>query len=151
MNRISNSKINVDDLNLNIEDIMSNQQLMVDSSLGFNIPIQGFGTKQAVTTKHQNTNNKLLTQNVQTILREAKREMLIDPNADQIEVGGDDLTGKGKKKKKFNFNGTQIIPLASNNFISQEQKLNVQYGISPKNSKEHVVIQSYNTNNYKSN
>jgi hypothetical protein len=57
---------------------------------------------------------------VQTILREAKREMLIDPNIDEIEVGGDDLTQKNKKKKKLNFNGTQIINFGSNNFISQE-------------------------------
>ena len=64
-------------------------------------------------------NNKLLTQNVQTILREAKREMFIEPNnIDEIEVGGDDLTQKQKKQKKFNFNGTQILPFVSSNFSS---------------------------------
>ena len=77
--------------------------------------------------------------------------MLIDPNIDEIEVGGDDLTQKNKKKKKLNFNGTQIINFGSNNFISQEQKLNVQYGISPKNQIDENTAQAYNTNNYKTN
>jgi hypothetical protein len=47
------------------------------------------------------------TQNVQSLLREAKREMVLDPDLiEQIQVGGDDLTGKNQRNKKFNFNGT---------------------------------------------
>ena len=45
------------------------------------------------------------TQNVQNLLREAKREMVLDiGTSGPIHIGGDDLTVKNKKK--INFNGT---------------------------------------------
>ena len=98
---------------------------MMDSSLGLAAAVHNYGTKKSVTTKNQNVGNK--TQNVQILLREAKREMLIDPHEiDEITVGGDDLTMKNQKQKKFNFNGTQNLKVSS-----QTGKLN--YGISPKN------------------
>lgn len=42
---------------------------------------------------------------------------------------------KNTKQKKFNFNGSQnlVLGMQSNNYGSQLQKLNIQYGISPKN------------------
>jgi hypothetical protein len=68
---------------------------------------------------------------VQSLLREAKREMLIDPNElDQIQVGGDDLTVKHTQKKRFNFNGTQNLAIGSN-FGTQQSRGNSQYGSSP--------------------
>ena len=75
----------------------------MDSTLGLAAAVHNFGTKKSVTTKNQNVVNKMQTQNVQSLLREAKREMLIDPNElDQIQVGGDDLTVKHTQKKSFN-------------------------------------------------
>jgi len=49
--------------------------------------------------------------------------MLIDPNElDQIHVGGDDLTMKNSRQKRFNFNGSQNLALGSqsNNFGTQQ-------------------------------
>lgn len=79
----------------------------MDSSLGLAAAVQSFGTKKSVTTKNQNLSNKLQTQNVQSLLREAKREMLYDgADLDQIYVGGDDVTIRNTKKKRINFNGS---------------------------------------------
>lgn len=109
----------------------------MDSTLGLAAAVHNFGTKKSVTTKNQNVVNKMQTQNVQSLLREAKREMLIDPNElDQIQVGGDDLTVKHTQKKSFNFNGTQNLALGSSNFGTQQQRLHMQYGVSPTNKKE---------------
>ena len=95
----------------------------MDSSLGLAAAVHSFGVKKTVTTKNKAlnsiTNSKLHTQNVQSLLREAKREIFIDNNdADQIYVGGDDLTinkkGGSRSKdssaaneiKQFNFRNT---------------------------------------------
>ena len=63
VNRISNSKVNIEDINIDIDGMMRNQLLM-DSSLGLAAAVQSFGTKKSVTTKNQNLSNKLQTQNV---------------------------------------------------------------------------------------
>ena len=91
-NRTSNSKVNIEEINIDIDGMMRGQYMM-DSSLGLAAAVHNYGTKKSVTTKNQNVGNK--TQNVQILLREAKREMLIDPHEiDEITVGGDDLTMK---------------------------------------------------------
>lgn len=63
VNRISNSKVNIEDINIDIDGMMRNQLLM-DSSLGLAAAVQSFATKKSVTTKNQNLSNKLQTQNV---------------------------------------------------------------------------------------
>lgn len=78
-------------------------------------------TKKSVSTKNQFNQQKIQTQNVQNLLREAKREMVVDSNShdnngDQILVGGDDLSQNEQAKKKiskFNFHGTQNLRLSN--------------------------------------
>ena len=54
--------------------------------------INYISTKKSMSTKNQQ-NQKIQTQNVQSLLREAKREMVVEkPDLDMIQVGGDDLT-----------------------------------------------------------
>ena len=65
--------------------------------------------------------------------------MLIDPNElDEIVVGGDDLTMKNTKTKRFNFHGTQHLGLGpqADAFGTKHQKLSIHYGISPKSKKD---------------
>ena len=82
----------------------------MDSSLGLAEAAAGFGTKKSLTTKNQNS-TKMHTQNVHNLLREAKREMLIDKELDSnhIFVGGEDIQMGGtmknaRKTQIFNFN-----------------------------------------------
>lgn len=99
-----------------------------------------------MTTKNQNISNKLHTQNVQSLLREAKREMLGDgADLDQIYVGGDDVTLKNTKKKRINFNGSQNLALGPqiNNFGFQQQRLNIKFGISPKSNSKKLELPSH--------
>lgn len=99
-----------------------------------------------MTTKNQNISNKLHTQNVQSLLREAKREMLCDgADLDQIYVGGDDVTIKNTKKKRINFNGSQNLALGPqiNNFGFQQQRLNIKFGISPKSNTKKLELPSH--------
>ena len=51
VNRISNSKVNIEDINIDIDGMMRHQLLM-DSSLGLAAAVQSFGTKKSVTTKN---------------------------------------------------------------------------------------------------
>lgn len=51
MNKISNSKVNIEDINIDIDGMMRNQLLM-DSSLGLAAAVKDFGTKKSVTTKN---------------------------------------------------------------------------------------------------
>lgn len=50
--------------------------------MGLAAAVHHYGTKKSFTTKNQNISNRMQTQNVQNLLREAKREMVIDPNGD---------------------------------------------------------------------
>ena len=70
--------------------------IMDPSQLGFTGPMANFGnTKKSLTTKNQNIaiTSKTNTQNVQNLLREAKREMFSDKELEgaQIFVGGEDI------------------------------------------------------------
>ena len=68
--------------------------------MGLAAAVHHYGTKKSFTTKNQNISNRMQTQNVQNLLREAKREMVIDANGDdQIQVGGNDLTMRKNKGK----------------------------------------------------
>ena len=141
--RVSNSKYNFEDINIDID---ARHQLLMDSSLGLAAAVQSFGTKKSVTTKNQNISNKLQTFNVQSLLREAKREMLYDgADLDQIYVGGDDVTIKKTKKKRINFNGSQNLALGPqiNNFGVHQQRLNIKFGISPKNNTKKPELPSH--------
>ena len=109
---------------------MLNSHLMIDQGLA--TAVHNFGMKKSVTTKNQN--HKLNTQNVQNLLKEAKRENLIDSqDFGKIQVGGDDLDQR-QKRKFFNFSGTQNLQTQLKDFSLQQQRLNIQYGISPKNN-----------------
>jgi hypothetical protein len=55
------SKVNIEEINIDIDGMMRNQ-MMMDSSLGLAAAVQNFGTKKSFTTKNQNLTNK--TQNV---------------------------------------------------------------------------------------
>ena len=59
--RASNSKVNIEEINIDIDGMMRNQ-IMMDSSLGLAAAVDNFRTKKSVTTKNQNLTNK--TQNV---------------------------------------------------------------------------------------
>lgn len=141
--RVSNTKYNFEDINIDIE---ARHQLLMDSSLGLAAAVQSFGTKKSVTTKNQNLTNKLQTQNVQSLLRNAKAEMLYDgTDLDQIYVGGEDVTVRNNKKKRINLNGSQNLALGPqiNNFGFQQQRLNIKFGISPKNHAKKLELPSH--------
>jgi hypothetical protein len=63
-NRISNGKVNIEDLNLDIDGKIR-QNLYMDSSLGLAAAVHSFGVKKTVTTKNKAlnsiTNSKLHT------------------------------------------------------------------------------------------
>lgn len=91
-NKHKNSKMK--EHRVNLEDIRLDFDGQSHAS-GFNSAFNCIQSKKAMSTKHQNGPQKLNTQNVQSLLREAKREMIIDLHElDQIQVGGDDLTMK---------------------------------------------------------
>jgi hypothetical protein len=57
----SNSKVNIEEINIDIDGMMRNQYMM-DSSLGLAAAVHNYGTKKSFTTKNKNLQNK--TQNV---------------------------------------------------------------------------------------
>lgn len=124
--QIKNPKVNIEDINIEIDGFSqsSQQQHLLEQTQALNY----ISTKKSVSTKNQ-IKNKNQTQNVQNLLREAKREMVIDTNAfDNIPIGGDDISqqrlqnvdrsiptgaSQNKPQKKFNFNGTQNLQLSN--------------------------------------
>lgn len=131
-NRVSNSKVNLEDINLELESMMTGARrphfIMDPSQLGFTGPMTNFGTKRSYTTKNQNIaiNSKTNTQNVQNLLREAKREMFSDKELDaQIFVGGEEIQTSGtvqnaSQTNVFNFKKSKdsTKKSANNNFSS---------------------------------
>lgn len=88
--QIKNPKVNIEDINIEIDGFsqLSQQQHLVEQTQALNY----ISTKKSVSTKNQ-VKTKNQTQNVQNLLREAKREMIIDTNAfDNIPIGGDDIS-----------------------------------------------------------
>jgi len=66
--------------------------------------------------------------------------MILDPRTtDNIQVGGDDLTLRNKKK--FNFSGTQNLVLGSNNFCL----VNQSKGFSPSNKVQEPDVKDFNS------
>ena len=72
--------------------------------------------------------------------------MLYDgTDLDQIYVGGEDVTIRNNKKKRINLNGSQNLALGPqiNNFGFQQQRLNIKFGISPKNHAKKLELPSH--------
>ena len=132
--QIQNPKMNLEDFNIEIDGF---SQLFPE---GHNLNY--ISTKKSVSTKNQFGKQKVQTQNLQNLLKDAKREMIagnIDNIGDQIFVGGDDISSNPqgvRKASKINFNGTQNLVLNNANTQNNHQPGQTTQGYTPSNNQQ---------------
>ena len=138
--QIKNPKLNIEDINIEVDGMSQfSQNLMFQDQ---NQALNYISTKKSVSTKNQFNQQKIQTQNVQNLLREAKREMIVESNSNDntgdIFVGGDDLSNNKQSQKKPSrfFNGTQNLKISNQpyNFnVIQAPK-----GFTPQNNQQQI-------------
>jgi hypothetical protein len=92
--------MSIEDVNINIDGFIQQKQIIRENPQALNY----ISTKKAMSTKNK-INSKMQTQNVQNLLREAKKEMVTD---DAIHLGSEDLTVHNIIERN-QFNGTQDV------------------------------------------